>query len=58
MTPSATAPENGSKSQYCRSTGTTSVWLSRIRGAFVPSPAIVAVMFMRSAPFSRPSDAS
>ena len=38
MTPSTTAPENGSKSQYCRSTGTTSVWLSRISGGFEPSP--------------------
>src|SRR5581483_1966197 len=58
MTPSRTAPENGSKSQYCRSTGTTSVWLRRINGGLEPSPGSVAVMFIRSSPNSRASDAS
>ena len=46
---------NGSSSQYSRSTGTTSVWLSSIRGCLLPLPLSTARSETRSSPGSNSS---
>ena len=49
------SPANGSSSQYSRSTGTTSVWLSSISGCRLPSPLRTARSETRSSPGSNSS---